>query len=38
MGVVTVSALTTIYVNARSIVNSGTNTKLITNVSWTRIG
>jgi hypothetical protein len=37
-GVVTVSALTTIYVNARSTVNSGTNTKLITNVSWTRIG
>lgn len=37
-GVVTVSAATTIYVNARSTVNSGTNTKLITNVSWTRIG
>lgn len=37
-GVVTVSAITTIYVNARSIVNSGTNTKLETNVSWTRIG
>ena len=37
-GVVTVSAATTIYVNARSAVNSGTNTKLITNVSWTRIG
>jgi hypothetical protein len=37
-GVVTVAAATTIYVNARSAVNSGTNTKLITNVSWTRIG
>jgi ammonia channel protein AmtB len=38
MGVVSVTAATTIYVNARSIVNSGTNTKLETNVSWTRIG
>jgi len=37
-GVVSVTAATTIYVNARSIVNSGTNTKLETNVSWTRIG
>jgi hypothetical protein len=39
MGVVSVGlAPETIYVNARSIVNSGTNTKLETNVSWTRIG
>lgn len=37
-GVVTATAATTIYVNARSEVDSGTNTKLITNVSWTRIG
>jgi hypothetical protein len=38
-GVVSVGiAPETIYVNARSAVNSGTNTKLITNVSWTRIG
>lgn len=37
-GVVSVGIATTIYVNARSTVNSGTNTKLITNVSWTRIG
>lgn len=37
-GVVSVGIATTIYVNARSAVNSGTNTKLITNVSWTRIG
>jgi len=38
MGVVSVTVATTIYVNARSIVNSGTNTKLETIVSWTRIG
>jgi hypothetical protein len=37
-GVVTATAATTIYVNARSQVSSGTNTKLVTNVSWTRIG
>jgi hypothetical protein len=37
-GVVTATAATTIYVNARSTVNSGTQTKLVTNVSWTRIG
>ncbi len=37
-GVVSVAAATTIFVNARSTVASGTNTKLITNVSWTRIG
>jgi hypothetical protein len=37
-GVYTATAATTIYVNARSEVDSGTNTKLITNVSWTRIG
>jgi hypothetical protein len=37
-GVVTATAATTIYVNARSTVDSGTQTKLITNVSWTRIG
>ena len=38
MGVFTATATTTIYVNARSQVNSGTNTELRTNVSWTRIG
>jgi uncharacterized protein (DUF2345 family) len=38
MGVFTATAATTIYVNARSQVNSGTNTELRTNVSWTRIG
>jgi hypothetical protein len=37
-GVVTVTASTTIYVNARSAVGSGANTELRTNVSWTRIG
>jgi len=37
-GVVSVTAATTIFVNARSTVASGTNTKLVTNVSWTRIG
>jgi ammonia channel protein AmtB len=37
-GVVSVTAATTIFVNARSTVASGTNTKLETNVSWTRIG
>jgi hypothetical protein len=37
-GVVSVGAVTTIYVNARSIVNAGTNTALETNISWTRIG
>ena len=37
-GVVSATAATTIYVNARSEVDAGTNTKLITNVSWTRIG
>jgi hypothetical protein len=36
-GVVSVGASTTIYVNARSQVASGTNTELRTNVSWTRI-
>jgi hypothetical protein len=40
MGVFTAGSVsgTTIYVNASSIVNSGTNTELRTNVSWTRIG
>jgi hypothetical protein len=38
MGVVTVGSATTIYVNARSQISSGTNTELRTNVSWTRIG
>lgn len=38
MGVFTAGAATTIYVNARSQVSSGTNTELRTNVSWTRIG
>jgi hypothetical protein len=38
MGVVSVTAATTIYVNARSQISSGTNTELTTNVSWTRIG
>lgn len=37
-GVVSVTAATTIYVNARSQVGGGTNTELRTNVSWTRIG
>jgi len=37
-GVVSVAAVTTIYVNARSIVDAGTNTALETNISWTRIG
>jgi hypothetical protein len=37
-GVYTATAATTIHVNARSEIDSGTNTKLITNVSWTRIG
>ena len=37
MGVVSVTAATTIYVNARSQISSGTNTELRTNVSWTRI-
>jgi len=37
-GVVSVTAATTIYVNARSQISSGTNTELRTNVSWTRIG
>lgn len=37
-GVYTATAATTIHVNARSEVDSGTNTKLVTNVSWTRIG
>jgi hypothetical protein len=36
-GVVSVTAATTIYVNARSQISSGTNTELRTNVSWTRI-
>jgi hypothetical protein len=38
MGVFTAGATTTIYVNARSQVASGTNTELRTNVSWSRIG
>ena len=38
MGVFTAGAATTIYVNARSQVSSGTNTELRTSVSWTRIG
>jgi hypothetical protein len=38
MGVFTAGAATTIYVNARSQVASGTNTELRTNVSWSRIG
>jgi hypothetical protein len=37
-GVLGVTAATTIYVNALSTVNSGTNTQLVTKVSWTRIG
>jgi hypothetical protein len=37
-GVVSVTAATTIYVNARSQISSGTNAELRTNVSWTRIG
>lgn len=37
-GVVTVTTATTIYVNARSQISSGTNAELRTNVSWTRIG
>jgi hypothetical protein len=37
-GVVIATAATTIYVNARTQVSGGTQTKLITNVSWTRIG
>jgi hypothetical protein len=37
-GVVSVTTATTIYVNARSQISSGTNTELRTNVSWTRIG
>ena len=36
-GVVSITAATTIYVNARSQISSGTNTELRTNVSWTRI-
>lgn len=36
-GVVSVTTATTIYVNARSQISSGTNTELRTNVSWTRI-
>jgi hypothetical protein len=39
MGVFTAGATTTtIYVNARSQVSSGTNTEFETNISWTRIG
>ena len=38
MGVFTATAATTIYVNARSQISSGTNAELRTNVSWTRIG
>ena len=38
MGVVTVGSATTIYVNARSQISTGTNTELRTNISWTRIG
>jgi hypothetical protein len=37
-GVVSVTGSTIIYVNARSQVNSGTNTELRTNITWTRIG
>lgn len=37
-GVVTVTASTVIYVNARSQISSGTNTEFTSNVSWTRIG
>jgi len=37
-GVLSVTAATTIYVNALSTVSSGTNTQLVTKVSWTRIG
>jgi hypothetical protein len=36
-GVVSVTTATTIYVNARSQVNTGTNTKFETKISWTRI-
>lgn len=36
-GVVSVAAATTIYVNARSQISSGTNTEFTSNVSWTRI-
>ena len=38
MGVFTAGATTTIYVNARSQVSSGTNTELETSISWSRIG
>lgn len=38
MGVFTAGATTTIYVNARSQVSSGTNTELRTSISWSRIG
>ena len=38
MGVFTAGATTTIYVNARSQVSSGTNTEFQTSISWTRIG
>jgi hypothetical protein len=37
-GVITATASLIVYVNARSQVNSGTNTILITNVSWSRLG
>ena len=37
-GVVRATALTTIYVNARSQVSSGTNTEFETSITWTRIG
>ena len=37
-GVIIATASTTIYVNARSQVASGTNAILTTNVSWTRLG
>jgi hypothetical protein len=37
-GVVVATALTTIHVNARAKVNSGTQPTFVSNVSWTRIG
>jgi hypothetical protein len=38
MGVVSVNNFTTVYANASSFVNTGTNTKLVLNISWTKIG
>jgi hypothetical protein len=37
-GVYTATAATTLYVNARSQVDTGTNTEFNIAVSWTRIG